>query len=471
MAIFRPPEPSRRCYGRRARVLSALCAAAGALGLALAAAPAQATTQTFSFTGAEQTFTVPAGVYRLHVVAIGGSGGAGEFAGGKAAQVSADLAVSAGQTLYVEVGGKGHNGGLGGGLGGFNGGADGGNIGAGGGGGAADIRTSPRASGLFPEDRLIVAAGGGGSGANGETGIGGVGGNAGHEGSPSETGSSGGGAGTETEGGEGGIGVCVNGENGGLGLGGKGAVPGEVVGGGGGGGGAGYYGGGGGGAGCTSGGGGGGGGSSLVPAGGSLELASLATEPELRISYNPPPSISIAFPANGATYTRGQAVSAVYSCNAGEGTSLKTCSGPVANGALFDTSVLGPHTFTVSAEDADGGRATQSVAYTVECPPPGGSSCIEPPPSPKLPDTVLGSHPKKTIKTDKKKVKVKFTFSSQTAGATFKCKLDKGLFSRCTSPKSYKVKPGRHTFSVEAASAAGADPTPATFSFKVKKDH
>ena len=441
----------QRRPARRAAVLSALCAVVCALTWA---APAQATIQTFNFTGGEQTFTVPAGVYRLHVVAIGGSGGASEFAGGKAAQVTADLSVTAGQTLYVEVGGKGHNGGLGGGLGGFNGGADGGSIGAGGGGGAADIRTSPRASGLSPEDRLIVAAGGGGTGANGETGIGGVGGDAGHEGSPSETGSAGGGAGTETVDGEGGIGICVNGENGGLGLGGKGATPGEVVGGGGGGGGAGHHSGGGGGAGCTSGGAGGGGGSSLVPQGGSLELASLASEPEVQISYNPPPSIAIAFPANGATYSQGQAISAVYSCGAGEGTGLKSCAGPVANGALFDTSTLGQHTFTVSAEDTDSGRATQSVTYTVAANPP---------------NTILSSHPKQTLKTKKKTVKVKFTFSASPTGASFKCRLDKGAFAPCSSPKSYKLKAGKHTFSVEAVSTAGTDPTPATFSFKVKK--
>ncbi len=48
-------------------------------------------------------------------------------------------------------------------------------------------------------------------------------------------------------------------------------------------------------------------------------------------------------------------------------------------------------------------------------------------------------------------------------------KLDKGAFAPCTSPKSYKVKPGKHTFSVEAVSAGGTDPTPASFSFKVKK--
>jgi hypothetical protein len=55
------------------------------------------------------------------------------------------------------------------------------------------------------------------------------------------------------------------------------------------------------------------------------------------------------------------------------------------------------------------------------------------------------------------------------AGATFQCKLDKGSFAPCISPKTYKVKKGKHTFSVEAVGPAGTDPTPATFSFKVKK--
>ena len=359
---------------RRAAALSAL----GALAFALAwASPAQATTQTFNLTGAEQTFTVPVGVFHLHVLAIGGSGGAGELGGGVAAQVSADLSVTPGQLLYVEVGGKGHNGGGGGGPGGFNGGANSGGAFAGGGGGASDVRTSPMSAGLAPDTRLIVAAGGGGTGANGETSTGALGGAAGAEGSTTTTGDPGGGAGTETEGGAGGAGFFGAGGNGQLGLGGTGGLS-EPTGGPGGGGGGGYYGGGGGGGGITSGGGGGGGGSSLVPQGGSLELASLASEPQIQIAYNPPPSIGIAAPANGATYTQGQAISAVYSCNAGEGTGLKTCAGPVANGATLDTSTLGPHTFTVNAEDTDGGKATQSVTYTVECPSPGGSSCIEP---------------------------------------------------------------------------------------------
>jgi hypothetical protein len=165
--------------------------------------------------------------------------------------------------------------------------------------------------------------------------------------------------------------------------------------------------------------------------------------------------IGIVTPANGATYTKGQAISAVYSCTAPEGTGLKSCAGPVANGAVFDTATLGPHTFTVNAEDIDLGKATQSVTYTVV----GGQA----------PNTTLRSHPKGKITTGKKKVKVKFGFSSTVAGATFKCKLDKGRFASCSSPKTYKVKPGRHMFSVEAVSGGVTDPSPATFSFRVKK--
>ena len=153
------------------------CAAFGVLVplCGVSAAGAETISQTFSYTGAEQTFTVPAGVFSVQVLAVGGSGGvrAGlvrhsfSVAGGAAAQVSGDLSVRPGETLYVEVGGNGQNrasGGSGFPSGGYNG---GGNGGGGGGGGASDARTSPRASGLFPGNRLLVAAGGGGGGTYG----------------------------------------------------------------------------------------------------------------------------------------------------------------------------------------------------------------------------------------------------------------------------------------------------------------
>ena len=95
-------------------------------------------------------------------------------------------------------------------------------------------------------------------------------------------------------------------------------------------------------------------------------------------------------------------------------------------------------------------------------PTPAGSS-----PTPK---TVLGAHPAKKIETDAAKIKVKFTFSADVPGATFRCKLDKKAYAPCTSPKRLKVKAGKHKFSVVATAAGVTDPTPATFKFTVVKN-
>ena len=451
----------RRSHLGWSAVLAGLCA------LLLGAAPAQAATQTFLFTGAEQTFKVPGGVTSIHVIAIGGGGGSSSGIGGVASQVTGDLTVTPGQTLYVEVGGRGQDSGSGG-AGGFNGGGSG----TAGGGGASDIRTSPRSAGLSPDHRLIVAAGGGGAGGAGEAGPGGTGGAAGEGGEEAETsGNEGGAAGSQAEGGVGGFGCGGNGGAGSLGEGGTGGS-GAGASNSGGGGGGGYYGGGGGGGGCTFGGGGGGGGSSLLPFGGSQLLVGLAAEPEIQVSYTlVPPSIELISPTDGATYVQGQAVNAVYFCTPPEGATVATCAGPAANGSPLDTATLGSHTFKVFAEDSDGATEAESVKYTVVAAPvkPTESGPVVIPPPPPLPDTTIGTHPKELIKTTKKKVKVKFSFSSTVTGATFECKLDKGSFEPCSSPKTYKVKLGKHKFSVQATSAAGTDPSAATFSFKVKK--
>lgn len=50
----------------------------------------------------------------------------------------------------------------------------------------------------------------------------------------------------------------------------------------------------------------------------------------------------------------------------------------------------------------------------------------------------------------------KFKFKSNEAGSTFQCKLDKGKFKTCRSPKTYKkLKPGKHVFKVRATDKAG----------------
>jgi hypothetical protein len=86
----------------------------------------------------------------------------------------------------------------------------------------------------------------------------------------------------------------------------------------------------------------------------------------------------------------------------------------------------------------------------------------------KPPKTKLGKHPPKKLKTKKPMAKATFKFSSPIPGATFACKLDKGKFKPCRSPKTYKLKPGPHRFQVKAT-AAGTTGKPASFAFKVVK--
>ncbi len=125
--------------------------------------------QSFNYTGAVQTFTVPAGVTSITIDAYGAAGGTGAAgnsisgatlggAGGKGSKASGTLAVTPGQVLNIYVGGGGAIP-----TGGYNGGGTGGNANSGGGGGASDVRFPGTTAG----DRILVAAGGGGGGRGG----------------------------------------------------------------------------------------------------------------------------------------------------------------------------------------------------------------------------------------------------------------------------------------------------------------
>ena len=256
--------------------MAALVAAIAPVATAIAADPVEVS---FSPTGVEQQWTVPSGVTSIHVVLVGARGADNASAGGRGHVVTGDLAVTAGTTLYVEVGSDGSSAfAPPGGGGGFNGGGRGGDgesTGGGGGGGASDLRTSPRASGGSLSTRLIVAAGGGGAGGGslGSIPPGGAGGSAGAAGANGQNGTGtvglGGAAATSASGGTGGLsgpGTLDGGKGGDgvAGAGGAGAGSATVLTFGGGGAGGGYFGGGGGGAGQVGSGGGGGGGSSFT---------------------------------------------------------------------------------------------------------------------------------------------------------------------------------------------------------------
>jgi len=202
------------------------------------------TVATFSYTGAQQTWTVPAGVTSVQIECWGAEGGTS--ASGKGGYAKGTLAVTPGQILYIYVGQAGA---LGAGSGlqfapiTFNGGGRGttynGTEGGGSGGGASDVRTSTALS-----TRVIVAGGGGGgylySGAGNPAGGdgGGASGNNGtnYPGYPNSAGY----GGTQSAGGLGGS-ISTPASPGSLGAGGN--SPTTNYGGGGGGG---YYGGGGG---------------------------------------------------------------------------------------------------------------------------------------------------------------------------------------------------------------------------------
>jgi hypothetical protein len=172
-----------------------LLVAAGGSGTALAGsgpAPVCADgtcTVTYSSPGTGQSFTVPAGVTSLAVTLYGGVGGSatvgppaatdpntGQFdsaPGGDGAEITANMPVTSGTTLGVDVGGAGAAGSASGAAGGANGGGSvtappneppsgfspGAFTSGGGGGGGTDLTTAP--SGGTP---LLDAGGGGGAG-------------------------------------------------------------------------------------------------------------------------------------------------------------------------------------------------------------------------------------------------------------------------------------------------------------------
>ena len=155
---------------------SAMCDAIVTFGMPTAADTCSPTgSQTFSYTGAQQSFVVPAGVTSISVDAYGAQGGSNSPStninyGGR---VQADLPVTPGTTIYVYVGEQPT-----GVTGGWNGGGSGETAGIGGG-GASDIRIG----GTTYAERVIVAGGAGGGGfwsnqeVNGGLGGGLVGGN------------------------------------------------------------------------------------------------------------------------------------------------------------------------------------------------------------------------------------------------------------------------------------------------------
>jgi hypothetical protein len=88
------------------------------------------------------------------------------------------------------------------------------------------------------------------------------------------------------------------------------------------------------------------------------------------------------------------------------------------------------------------------------------------PPPPVAPETTIA----RSVFSQQSR-QAKFLFSSTVEGSSFQCKLDKGDFKPCASPRSYKhLKPGRHAFRVRAVAPSGlADASAALGRFAIAK--
>ena len=321
-------------------------------------------TCTYTYTGGEQDFAVPAYVSTVDVTAVGAAGGSDStvHAGGTAEQAHAVLSVTPGATLDVEVGGPGLDTSAAtnapGPAGGFNGGGagsggDNSSISSASGGGASDVRTSVGSL----ASRLIVAGGGGGASS---CGAGGDAGEPGQGSQPCQTSNTGGGAGTTTMGGAANYpaapGVQGVGGNGGY----QAAQGSDTANLGGGGGGGGYYGGGGGGP--TAG---GGGGSSYVPPGAMNTITPTAWAASVIISY-PAAMLSIATHQNitvDATSPAGAVVH--YTAPAVTDEANPTDPPAVCVPPSGSTFAIGTTTVTCTATDVADDNSPVSTTFTV----------------------------------------------------------------------------------------------------------
>ena len=78
------------------------------------------------------------------------------------------------------------------------------------------------------------------------------------------------------------------------------------------------------------------------------------------------PTATIASPSDGATYTKGQSVTASYLCaDEAGGSGVASCVGTVADGEAINTATVGSHTFTVTALDNAGNSFAVTHTYNV----------------------------------------------------------------------------------------------------------
>jgi subtilisin family serine protease len=99
-------------------------------------------------------------------------------------------------------------------------------------------------------------------------------------------------------------------------------------------------------------------------------------------------------------------------------------------------------------------------------PPPPAAPTASAPRDTAAPNTRLASGPARATRAKN----ARFSFGATEAGSRFECRLDRGRWIACRSPKSYrKLRAGAHTFRVRAIDATGnVDATPARRTWRIR---
>jgi hypothetical protein len=123
-----------------------------------------------------------------------------------------------------------------------------------------------------------------------------------------------------------------------------------------------------------------------------------------------------------------------------DGGSFVACGNPPPSGLgtkSYPNPASGSHTFSVKTKDPDNGNLSAASTFT----------WVITPPDP----TITANPPDPSTSTS-----ASFSFTDADPTALFKCQIDGGGFSSCTSPQPYTgLTPGQHTFNVKATDQTG----------------
>ena len=171
----------------------------------------------------------------------------------------------------------------------------------------------------------------------------------------------------------------------------------------------------------------------------------------------PPPTIAIAKAPSPLSRDRRPTIEfsanrpVAFSCEV-DGGPAQPCASPFR---VPTTLADGSHAIAVTGVDLAGRSGTAAASFAIDT---------------RRPRTKFAKHPPKLIRTRHRAVRASFRFDSNESGATFVCKVDRGLLRFCRGRISRRFGEGKHVVQVRARDRAGnVDRTPAVFRFRVKR--